>query len=336
MNLGNERKMASEIKDLFDVSTDKLEPYDFPVEFRDVYVDFASRTKDGDKTLIHAKMQDRHVAVVDVEREYTFAIVSQDYEIVTNAKAVELAEKCFQAVFKLTDCKQMKLFNVAMPTTRSQCRIDFLHAHSRCHINGRDPWAPFIRVSNSFNRSRALKFDLGFCRGICKNGLIFGEDSIEFKFSHSRGVSDIAAVKFNLKGGEFAKQEARFVEQVNNLSRFHVPRKMMWPLLAKTFGLTPPSEDAKPKTWDNWELQRSHTADLTKKYFDELEDTGYAALNVLTDYASRPPAIAFGQLRVHSLQTTCGIWMKSFTESLKSADFNFKDYLGETYYALVA
>jgi hypothetical protein len=111
---------------------------------------------------------------------------------------------------------------------------------------------------------------------------------------------------------------------------------MMWPLLAKIFGLTPPSDDAKPKTLDNWKLQKVHTEQLTKRYFDELEDTGYAALNVLTDYASRPPAVAFGQSRMHSLQTICGVWMKSFTEALKSDSFNFKDYLGENYYALVA
>jgi hypothetical protein len=336
MNNSSETNVVGETKDLFDVSAQDLEPYDFPVEFRDVYVDFAKRSKDGNKTIARAKMQERYVAVVDVEREYTFAIVSQDYEIVTNTQAVELAERCFQAVFKLTDSKHMKLFNVTMPSTRSQCRIDFLHAQSRSKFNGRDFWAPFIRVSNSFNRSRALKFDLGFCRGICKNGLIFGEDSIEFKFSHSRGVSDLAAVKFSLKGGEFAKQEARFVEQVNNLSRFHVPRKMMWPLLAKIFGLTPPSGDAKPKTLENWKLQKVHTEQLTKRYFDELEDTGYAALNVLTDYASRPPAIAFGQSRMHSLQTTCGVWMKSFTEAVKCDSFNFKNYLGENYFALVA
>ena len=99
MNNGSETNMDRETKDLFDVSVQELEPYDFPVEFRDVYVDFAKRTKDGKKTLINAKMQERHLAVVDVEREYTFAIVSQDYEIVTNKQAVELAEKCFQAVF---------------------------------------------------------------------------------------------------------------------------------------------------------------------------------------------------------------------------------------------
>jgi len=335
MNQDRDTNTMSDTKEYFNVSSGDLERYDFPVEFRDVYVDFSQPTTDGKSTLELAKLQDRHVAVVDVERNYAFAIVSQDYEIVTNAQAVTLAEECFKAVFQLTDLSHMRLFNVTIASTRSQCQIDFLHARSRSFINGSDPWAPFIRVSNSYNRSRALKFDLGFCRGICKNGLIFGAESIEFKFSHSKGVSDNATVTFKLKGGTFAKHEARFVEQVNNLSRFHVPRKMMWPLLAKTFRLTVPEPDATPKALENWKLQRTYVARLTERYFDELEDTGYAALNVLTDYASRPPAVAFRQSRMHSLQTSCGVWMKTFTDALKSEKFNFKEYLGENYYALV-
>jgi hypothetical protein len=335
MNTSSNSLTDTEAKDCFQVDTKEMEPFDFPVEFRDVYVNFSATDTDDDVQAEQTKKQDRHVAVVDVERKYTFAIVSRDYEIVTNAQAVALAEKCFQAVFKLTDCGLMRLFNVNMPSTRSQCQIDFLHARSRSHVRDGDPWAPFIRVTNSFNRSRALKFDLGFCRGICKNGLIFGEESIEFKFSHSKGVSDLAAVRFHLKGGEFSKHEALFVEQLQNLSRFHVPRKMMWPLLAKTFRLTPPGTDAKSKTLENWKTQRLHVLDLTKIYFDKLEDTGYAALNVLTDYATRPPAVAFGNMRMHGLQTTCGIWVKSFTEALKADRFNFKDYLGD-YYTLVA
>ena len=109
----------------------------------------------------------------------------------------------------------------------------------------------------------------------------------------------------------------------------------MWPLLAKTFRLPVPEPDATPKALENWKLQRTYVARLTERYFDELEDTGYAALNVLTDYASRPPAVAFRQSRMHSLQTSCGVWMKTFTDALKSEKFNFKEYLGENYYALV-
>lgn len=318
--------------DFFEVDEKSLSQFDFPVEFRDVYVDL----RIGDKgSLFPDSMnkQEKHIAVVDVERAYTFAIVSPDYEIVSNLQAVLLAEKCFQTVFKLTDTSQMKLFNVIMPKTRSQCHIDFLHRQSRFHIKDGDPWAPFIRVSNSFNRSRALKFDLGFCRGICRNGLIFGKESIEFKFSHTKGVSVLALAEFKLKGGEFSRLEAQFKGRLENLQRFHVSPRLMWPLLCKVFALSRPSEDASSRTKLNWEAQKSAVAKLTKKYFEELEPTGYAALNVLTDFATRPPAVSFGGGRVHGLQTTSGLWVEDFVDAISSKEFDFKTYLGE-YYAL--
>lgn len=318
--------------DCFEVNEKSLSEFNFPVEFRDVYVDLRS----GDKGLLFPGSmvkQEKHLAVVDVDREHTFAIVSPDYEIVSNLKAVQLAEKCFQTVFKLTDTSEMKLFNVIMPKTRSQCHIDFLHRQSRFHIQDGDPWAPFIRVSNSFNRSRALKFDLGFCRGICRNGLIFGKESIEFKFSHTRGVSVLALAEFKLKGGEFSRLEAQFRGRLENLQRYHVSSKLMWPLLCKVFALSPPSKEASARTKANWEEQKSVVAKLTKKYFEELEPTGYAALNVLTDYATRPPAVSFGVGRIHGLQTTSGLWVEDFVRAISSKEFDFKKYLGE-YYAL--
>ena len=318
--------------DFFEVDEKSLSEFDFPVEFRDVYVDF----KTGDQgSLFPDSMvkQDKHLAVVDVDREYTFAIVSPDYEIVSNLQAVQLAEKCFQTVFKLTDTSQMKLFNVIMPKTRSQCHIDFLHRQSRFQIKDGDPWAPFIRVSNSFNRSRALKFDLGFCRGICRNGLIFGKESIEFKFSHTKGVSGLALAEFKLKGGEFSRLETQFKGRLANLQRYHVSPKLMWPLLCKVFALSPPGEDASSRKKANWDEQKSAVAKLTDKYFKELEPTGYAALNVLTDYATRPPAVSFGEGRVHGMQTTSGLWVEDFVDAISSKEFDFKKYLGE-YYSL--
>lgn len=48
-----------------------------------------------------------------------------------------------------------------------------------------DIFGPFIRVTNSFNGLRALGFDIGFYRKVCKNGLILPQTIIWFKFSHS-------------------------------------------------------------------------------------------------------------------------------------------------------
>lgn len=322
--------------DLFAVDPKSLQKVDFPVEFRDVYVDFGSGCTPAGACHVSGKVkQAKHQAVVDVEKGYTFAIVSTDYQIITNGEAIELAAKCFQSVFQLTDASDMEMFNVIMPSTRSQCHIDFLHKKCRFGMDDSDPWAPFIRVSNSFNRSRALKFDLGFCRGICRNGLIFGKESIEFKFTHSRGVVGLAEASFQLKAGEFGQLEAQFLGRLKNLQRFHVPRKYMWPLLCKVFQLREPREDASAKVKDAWEKQRLAVNALTEHYFNELDSTGYAALSVLTDFATRPPAANFGALRVHGFQSASGLWIEKFVEAIRSDQFNFKSYLGE-YYSLAA
>src|SRR6056297_2467453 len=140
--------------DLFAIKPEELQKVDFPVEFRDVYVDFGPPPLFGENddagdaaAPTGKKLQEKHRAVVDVEKGYTFAIVSKDYEIITNGKAIDLAAECFQSVFQLTDASQMEMFNVIMPSTRSQCHIDFLHKNRRFGMDDSDPWAPFIRVS---------------------------------------------------------------------------------------------------------------------------------------------------------------------------------------------
>ena len=57
----------------------------------------------------------------------------------------------------------------------------FVAAHQRSEL-----FDPFIRVTNSYNGLRALGFDIGFYRKICKNGMIVPDTVIRFKFTHLR------------------------------------------------------------------------------------------------------------------------------------------------------
>ena len=76
MNTTESNPTPSE-NDFFEVDEKSLSEFDFPVEFRDVYVDFKTGHQ---RSLFSDSMikQDKHLAVVDVDREYTFAIVSPD------------------------------------------------------------------------------------------------------------------------------------------------------------------------------------------------------------------------------------------------------------------
>ena len=48
--------------------------------------------------------------------------------------------------------------------------------HRSCAINlgggASEAFTPFVRVTNSYNASRAVRLDVGFMRGMCSNGMI--------------------------------------------------------------------------------------------------------------------------------------------------------------------
>ena len=316
--------------DLFAFEQQRLQEVLFPVEFRPVWVPLV--VQDKARLFPEEKLTEleRFQAVTDVEEGYVFAIVGKDYELITNQEAIDLGKECFRTVFKLTDDSKMRLFNIVMPRTRSFCHIDFLYSEGIFDSGPADPWAPFLRITNSYNRTFSLNFDLGFCRGICRNGMIFGKKSIEFKFVHSKRTGRDPIAAFRLREGEFVKLEADFVEKLRNLRRYHVPPRLMWPLFCKVFRASLPGD--KPLTArqkDIWERRELAVQRLTTEYFQKLGENGYAALSVLTDYASRPTVEISGEQRVNTLQTYSGQWVQEFVSAIQRKEFSFEVYLGE-------
>jgi hypothetical protein len=299
----------------------------FAVELREVYVPMPSEVK----------VQPQFHAVVDVERSHVFAVVGDDYKLVTNEEAITLGRECFKTIFKLTDVDKMRGFNAILPKTRSFCHLDFLHADRQfvpLKERDNDMWQPYLRVTNSYNRMFALNFELGFCRWICKNGMIFGKKNIEFKFTHSKKGAD-PKIAFTLRAGDFATMEAQFRAHLENLQRYHVPRRVMWPLICKAFGFSVPKDLSRAEENEEGAYMQRKVAinRLTKKYFDEMGENGYAAVNVLTDYASRPDAEKFAEGRINRLQHACGDWMAEFVVQIAKREFRYEDYLGD-YFAL--
>ena len=114
---------------------------------------------------------DRHFAVVDVERTRPFAVVTDDYELITNEQAFEQAEAVMRRVFNTTSIRDFECLNVTMPKTRSFCPIDLIHRSADFNPWEEDSWTAFLRISNSYNRTRLLRFELvSGCANPLKNG----------------------------------------------------------------------------------------------------------------------------------------------------------------------
>jgi hypothetical protein len=158
----------------------------------------------------------RHFAVVDVERERPFAVVTDDYELVTNKAAYEMAAEVMKKVFHTTQLGDMACLNITMPKTRSFCHIDLIHKPADFSPWAGDKWTAFLRISNSYNRTRRLRFEVGFCRWICLNGMIFGSKSIEFSYAHTRrGMERIDRFVKNI--GDIRKLETALTEKLHQL-----------------------------------------------------------------------------------------------------------------------
>ena len=128
----------------------------------------------------------RHWAVVSDDRWEVFAIVTEDYQLVSNLRAYELGHRAFALVFGDDAATRLKLFNVTMPATRSWAHVDLTANGLDIALLEDDRWFPFLRVTNNYNRSRALGFTVGICRQIFTNGMILGEQSLKLNVTHTK------------------------------------------------------------------------------------------------------------------------------------------------------
>lgn len=280
-----------------------------------------------DKNPKYSKIS-RFQAVTDIESDYVFSVVAESYKLITNAEAIKLGEQCFKSIFPNLKSEDMEVFHITYPKTKSFCHIDFTHKEGGFEPWQDDKWIPFLRVTNSYNRTKLLRFDLGFCRWICTNGMIFGEKSITFRYLHTH--SEVAkTAKFETDFGELKTLEKEFIEKLHNLKRYHVPEKCMLPLVCKTFSIDADEQDiSKPKRAGQLLNFKNQINSLTKLYFENLGQNGYAALNVLTDFASRPDNLYISpESMVDKLQKRSGEWADEFIKEIKDDSFMFEKYL---------
>lgn len=243
-----------------------------------------------------------------------YAVVRDNYRLITNADAYELGKVCFAQVFGKANADGMEFFNLRMPESGSYCYIDFFAQDECVYLDGetansQEEWRVFLRISNSYNRTSALKFDIGFCRWICENGVIFGNHSIEFKYRHNRSSECIAA-DFKLKYEAMSVVKQIFQRQIDLLKKHELAEQDFMPEISKALQFKPPKDDREEELVHS---RDAYLGGLIKNYRRENGSNAYALLNVLTDYASRPQhTMTPFENNADTLERRVGIWMMQY------------------------
>lgn len=241
-------------------------------------------------------------------------VVGDGYRIVTNREALELARKVCARAFPGVSAAEWEPARVSAPLTLGHAVIDLQH---RTHVlnltgmggAGADPYTPFVSVTNSFNGTRALRFDFGFVRRHCANGVIFERDLARLMAPHRRAALNEFEVKVRTISIEDKWRE--FSAMINALRAAAVAAPTARQLVATLLTLPPMTrcrterQQADRRAW-TLEIGQRHA-----RYETELGANAYAVFNTVTDFAARPPEIVNFARPRPTLEQRAGAWLRT-------------------------
>ncbi len=260
-------------------------------------------------------------------------VVSRNYRLVTNRRALSMAHDCCRAIFPDTGPSEWQVHHMEAPRTLSSCCIDLRHCTTALDFSLLAPdqrpeaFGPFVRVMNSYNGQCALTFYIGFMRKVCSNGLILPDAVITLRFNHLR--PDIEeALTFPGNENRLAELRASLSGWVAVLGKHELPARQFRRLVMAALGLSRPKHaDRDGRVEAAWKALEASVAALCDRYAGELGLNAYAALNAMTDFASHPPDNPCVYRHRHSLQQRAGAWTRDFSTACRRQDFDLDRHI---------
>lgn len=294
----------------------------FPVVERPVFASVADGA--GERFVpIHNR-----TAHVSARIKQVVGVVGIDYQLVTNQTALNLGYQCCHAVFPTINAAAWEVGSVDAPSTGSQCTIDLYHKSTNLNLvvklaaNHLETFGPFVRVINSYNTARALSFEVGLLRLVCTNGMVLPQVEVRFTFVHSRiGNRNNFAFHVLSDDARIALDET-YPKAIETVMKYRIPAAQIEPLVLLALQVKKPA-----RATDDWDELLSTVRAMTKRYTGELGENAYAALNVMTDFASQPPVSRHMRRDRQSLQRLAGAWLADFSKTCAMPGFLIDAYL---------
>ena len=269
-------------------------------------------------------------ALVNKQTGHVLGVVSRDYRVVTNQEAVNMARDVCGHAFPGLSTVEWEAKRAAAPRTLSYAFIDLVH---RTHVlnyydigaGKNDPFTPFLRVTNSFNGARALRFDIGFMRKHCSNGVIFEEEVATIKASHS--TEALAKLKIEITSRSLPQMWSDFSKFLTSVRSIGMDTDQSTLALNAVLRLAPAKADDKPVRKDGLKVLSEDFSSRLEIYQKELGPNAYAVFNTLTDIAARPPESAYFQKDRDTIEKRSGRWLKKLACAIQTTDFDLNRWI---------
>ncbi len=273
----------------------------------------------------------QYKAVVNKKSGQILSVVSKNYELIKNKEALEMGKIVFKQLYPKVDVNELVPFKVVFPKSLTSANIDLIHKDVNFDMWEQEKWLPFLRISNSYNRTHALSFEIGFVKELCSNGVLFNKQTLKLKYFHDKSR------KINLKNDskEIASVAKQFGEQCNRLLEYKVPQEDMFPLLCLILKINlqvPDERQVNTKT-KNLEKLKKIVSEQMAAYEKSYGLSAYNAFNIATDIVShndKYKALPGYYFNIRSFFIRPTVWTEEFSGEIVKSDFSLNDYLKPT------
>lgn len=261
---------------------------------------------------------------------HVLGVVGRDYRVVTNQEAVSLAQEVCGKAFPGLSSVEWEAKRASAPRTLSYAHIDLMHRthvlnYMGSDIGQNDPYTPFLRVTNSFNGARALRFDIGFMRKHCSNGVIFEEEVATIKASHSKEA--LAQLQIEITGRSLPQMWDEFSKFLTIVRSITMTTDQSTLALKTVLHLPDAKPEDKPARKEALNALTAAFATRLTGYRQELGENAYAVFNTLTDIAARPPEVACFQTTRDTIERRSGRWLKALARQCQAPEFNLERWI---------
>lgn len=269
-------------------------------------------------------------ALVNQRTGLVLGVVSRDYRVVTNLEAVKLARDVCEKAFPGLSSVEWEAKRAAAPRTLSYAFIDLMHKthvlnYWDSEIKKDDPFTPFLRVTNSFNGARALRFDIGFMRKHCSNGVIFEEEVATIKASHSKEA--LAQLKIEITSRSLPQMWDEFSKFLTSVRSISMDTAQSTLALNTVLRLPEAKSDDKKARVEGLKALSLDLSTRLDGYRKELGPNAYAVFNTLTDIADRPPENAYFQKDRDTIEKRSGRWLKDLARQNQATGFDLNAWI---------
>lgn len=309
-----------------DITSQLEDKFFFPVEKRNLYW----QSGDLSKGLKISPVRPRFWAIVDLEKEWVFSTVTDDYVLITNKQAYDFGIEICKYLFHVENNEDLKCIRATLSWNRASCRIDLCRFVDFYQPLLNEGWYSFLSIENSYNKTKCLEYNLGFYNREQDYG--FGLYGVGFKAKRPHSSSMKAIRKSFYKEIDEKKYNIEWIEEsfykkIQQLKGISISKENMLAMFCRVFEINSKNIKKNGETYraakEIKKLVDKSSIEFTRKH----GQNAYALLNIFANFQYRYyyPKLGYS---LFGPNVILGKWVDDLLSASGKENFSLVDYIG--------